>query len=246
MNFICLYRRGPNKYDRNWEDENAYSKPTRGTRGGVRGAGRGKASSPGLEELEVQDEEQFPALSSAPPRKGAPRGRGRGGTPNKDVEYHRQQYSNQKFTESSPVANSATSPKPVSPTAPPAPTNQPTRGGRGGRGTSNTGRPNRGGSGRFVESRGRGRGQATNEKYERKTYVSRDDPREMQEEDGHLESNLKNLSIKDTEPVMSRDFRRQPQNSKNTISLMIYLISLLQVVKWLFLLYRKCSKLSSE
>lgn len=218
---VVFNRRGPNKYDRNWEDENAYSKPTRGGArgGGPRGGGgRGRrSSSPGTEELEVQDEEQFPALSSAPPRRGAPRGRGRGsGTPHKDIEFHRQQYSNQKLTEASPPpappkANVA--PVSVSPSVPPAPTNQPTRSGRGGRGATNSSRPNKGGSGRFVEGRGRGRGQGTNDKYERRSYKSRDDPMH-DDEDNHLESNLKNLSIKDAEPVMSRDFRRQPQNSK--------------------------------
>lgn len=44
MKCICVFSRGPNKYTRNWEDEDAYNKmPTGSTRGGrKKRVGRGE------------------------------------------------------------------------------------------------------------------------------------------------------------------------------------------------------------
>ena len=59
---FSLYRRGPNKYTRKWEDLDAYSRPARGGtvgRGGPHELGRGR----GGKRTNMEDrEEEFPAL----------------------------------------------------------------------------------------------------------------------------------------------------------------------------------------
>lgn len=59
----CLFRRGPNKYTRNWEDEDAYSKPqvsALSARGGQRGRRREGTSQAQYGDSEHQEE--FPPL----------------------------------------------------------------------------------------------------------------------------------------------------------------------------------------
>ncbi|XP_063610025.1 uncharacterized protein LOC134783947 isoform X1 [Penaeus indicus] len=58
------YGRGPNKYTRNWEDLDAYAKPTRGgtVRGGI---GRGGNRSWTGSRKTLENEEEFPALNSS-------------------------------------------------------------------------------------------------------------------------------------------------------------------------------------
>ncbi|KAF4520537.1 hypothetical protein B566_EDAN008736 [Ephemera danica] len=214
------YGRGPNKYDRNWEDENAYSKPTRGGggRGGLRrsndGLDRGsKPSSVGEEELDL-DEEEFPALSAAPPRRGAPRSRG-GRGPREFESSQRQQARSQKAVESMPPR--ALTPPSVSHTmanTPPAPTNEPTRSGRG--------KPRIGGSGRFVESRGKNRGtaQVPSDRHEKRNIPGprEDVKREPRRENVNLELEMKNLSMKD-DAQTNRNYRGQaPNKSPNSSS----------------------------
>ncbi|XP_059477603.1 protein CASC3 [Neocloeon triangulifer] len=129
------YGRGPNKYDRNWEDENAYSKPSRGGAVVGRGGGPRRQSdggrlserSEGTEEIQVDSEKQFPSL---PPKRNSDGPRGRKGAPGKEREVVLEEES------------------------PPKPTNQPTKSGRG-RGVGPSGRIIRG-SGRIIEGRGRG------------------------------------------------------------------------------------------
>ncbi|CAB3373246.1 Hypothetical predicted protein [Cloeon dipterum] len=175
------YGRGPNKYDRNWEDETAYSKPTRGGGAPSRGAGPrrqsegGRPSSEGgdgPEDIQVENEKQFPSL----PAKKVLNPRPRKGTPGRDRE---------------PVPEEE---------VPPRPTNQPTKSGRG-RGGGPSGRIIRG-TGRTIEGRGRGgKGSAP----------FRDMKDDGADRIVRLENNIKNLSIKDPnmEPIQSRDFRRQ-------------------------------------
>lgn len=60
-----LFRRGPNKYTRNWEDEDAYSKPqisALSTRGGRRGGRRGGTTQP--QHCDSEHQEEFPPLIS--------------------------------------------------------------------------------------------------------------------------------------------------------------------------------------
>ena len=56
FHILCINSRGPNKYTRNWEDLDAYSKPTRG-RGLPGKSPKGRGSQRNL------SEEEFPALS---------------------------------------------------------------------------------------------------------------------------------------------------------------------------------------
>ena len=61
--FILFNRRGPNKYTRNWEDFDAYSKPsTRGGKreGGPTSVGRGRG---GRRVGNINSEKEYPSLS---------------------------------------------------------------------------------------------------------------------------------------------------------------------------------------
>jgi hypothetical protein len=159
------------------------------------------------------NEEEFPELSSSLPRRGAPRGRAGRGRPTREFESsQRQQARNQKAAEPPTQVAQLPQARPTTPpVAPPAPTNEPTRSGRG--------KPVRtAGSGRFVESRGKGRGHAPpiidrNDK--RNLPIPKEDARrEHRKENINLENEMKNLSMHEGETIVSRDFRRQPTNSK--------------------------------
>ncbi|XP_043225410.1 protein CASC3-like, partial [Amphibalanus amphitrite] len=66
------YGRGPNKYTRNWEDEEAYGKSGGGGRGGRvgRGGRRGGGSGP-HRPPPTASKDEFPELGDAPPRRGS-------------------------------------------------------------------------------------------------------------------------------------------------------------------------------
>lgn len=114
---ICFFSRGPNKYTRNWEDEQAYSARGQGFRGRGRGRGRGPRNSANLrqhhestsstdgapeeaspETVKVDfKNEDFPALGDSNQRR---RGLSRGRPPSRPFSrrnYDERRLQNKKF-----------------------------------------------------------------------------------------------------------------------------------------------------